>query len=290
MSGVYEALRQMEKEQAASAAVSDSHPANRLAESIAGPAEPDCVPAMNLKASPSPRLVALWEPHGLGAEKFRALVTRLENLRRQKDMKSLQVTSGVINEGKTLVATNLAVTFARRSRSKVLLLEGDLRRPSIAEILGQHGLRGISQWWSEEGEDIASYFYRLSEMSLWILSAGASIEQASHVLQSDRFAAAFHRLRAWFDWIVVDSTPMLPIADTNLWSRLVDGTLLVVREGVASKRALKKGLQSLDNLKLIGTVLNEGSELDRTGYANQYYGAGTSGKRKLSKQERITLD
>jgi Mrp family chromosome partitioning ATPase len=109
-------------------------------------------------------------------------------------------------------------------------------------------------------------------MPLWFLSAGGSHEQPSHILQSTRFAEAFNRLVGLFDWIVVDSTPMLPVADANLWSRLVDGTLLVVREGVGSVKALEKGLASLDNLKLVGTVLNEASESNRTGYAGQYYG------------------
>ena len=73
---------------------------------------------------------------------------------------------------------------------------------------------------------------------------------------------------------------MLPTVDANLWSRLVDGSLLVVREGVASVRALKKGLEGLDNPKWIGTVLNEASEFDRMNYAEQYYTLEPQGKKK----------
>jgi Mrp family chromosome partitioning ATPase len=108
-------------------------------------------------------------------------------------------------------------------------------------------------------------------MPLWFLSAGTTFDHPSEILQSPRFAETFTKLSSWFDWIVVDSTPMLPTVDANLWSRLVDGSLLVVREGVASVRALKKGLESLDNPKWIGTVLNEASEFDRMNYAGQYY-------------------
>ncbi len=79
---------------------------------------------------------------------------------------------------------------------------------------------------------------------------------------------------------MVDSTPILPVADANLWSHLVDGTLLVVRDGMASVKALQKGLESLDNLKLVGTVLNEASQSDRTGYAGQYYGVERNNNRK----------
>ena len=111
-------------------------------------------------------------------------------------------------------------------------------------------------------QEISPYLYRLNDMPLWFLSAGKAFDQPSDILQSARFAEAFTKLGAWFDWVVVDSTPMLPIVDANLWSRLVDGTLLVVREGVTPVKALKKGLQALDNPKLIGVVVNEALESD----------------------------
>jgi protein-tyrosine kinase len=287
MSRVYEALRQLGKEQGfpgvsplPQPAELLGNPPELLGNPAVGPTGPDGVPSVKLKVTPSSRLVALSEPQSLGAEKFRALVTRLENLRHQKEIKSLQITSGVVNEGKTLVAANLAVTFAKHSHSKVLLLEGDLHRPSLAGLLGLNDLRGLSDWWSEQATDIAHFLRHLDDMPLWFLSAGAAHEQPSHILQSTRFAEAFNRLAGGFDWIVVDSTPMLPVADANLWSRLVDGTLLVVREGMASIKALQKGLQSLDNLKLIGTVLNEASESERTGYKDQYYGVRRDSNRK----------
>jgi protein-tyrosine kinase len=104
-----------------------------------------------------------------------------------------------------------------------------------------------------------------------VLSAGTTFDHPSEILQSSRFAETFTKLGSWFDWIVVDSTPMLPTVDANLWSRLVDGSLLVVREGVASIKSLKKGLEGLDNPKWIGMVLNEASEFDQMHYAEQYY-------------------
>src|SRR6202049_312379 len=110
-------------------------------------------------------------------------------------------------------------------------------------------------------------------MPLWFLTAGKTYDHPSNILQSARFAEIFALLVTWFDWIVVDSTPMLPIGDANLWSRLVDGTLLVVREGVTPVKALKKGLQALDNIKLVGLVINEASDFDQIGYEGQYCGA-----------------
>ena len=281
MSRVFEALRRMENKHDHPEEFPFPQSGGLLDNSTVAPTELGGLTSVKVKLTASSRLVALSEPRSLGAEKFRALATRLENLRQKKEMKSLQITSGVINEGKTLVAANLAVTFARHSHSKVLLLEGDLHRPSLTGLLGLSDLRGLSHWWSEEATDIAHFLTPLNDIPLWFMSAGAVHEQPSHILQSTRFAEAFNQLAGWFDWIVVDSTPMLPAADVNLWSRLVEGTLLVVRERVASVRALQKGLESLDNLKLIGTVLNEASEPERTGYAAQYYAASRNSGRKL---------
>jgi len=225
--------------------------------------------SVTVRALPASRLVALTAPDSLGAEKFRVLVTRLDHLRKQRPLKSLQVISSVIAEGKTLVAGNLAVTLARYLGCKTLLIGGDLRRPMLGSLFGLHELRGLSEWWSGQEEDIASFLYGLDDMPLWFLPAGKVSEQPSEILQSSRLAKAFAQLSAWFDWIVVDSTPMSPMVDANLWSRLVDGTLLVVREGVTPVKALKKGLQALDNLELVGVAVNEGSDFDQ----GQYYGA-----------------
>jgi len=221
---------------------------------------------VTVQASSALRLVAWSDPNSLGAENFRALVTRLDHMRKQIQLKSLQVTSSVVNEGKTLVAANLAVTLAKYSGAKTLLIEGDLHRPSLASLFGLGELRGISDWWSGWDQEAAHFLYRFNGMPLWLFAAGKAHDQPSEILRSARLAAALEQLVNSFDWIVVDSTPMLPIIDANLWSRLVDGTLLVVREGVTPVKALKKGLQSLDHPKLIGVVVNGASQFDQNGY------------------------
>jgi capsular exopolysaccharide synthesis family protein len=226
-----------------------------------------------VKAPPESRLVALTDPNSLGAEKFRALVTRLEHLHKKSKLKSLQVTSSVINEGKTLVSGNVAVTLAKYSGSKTLLIEGDLHRPELASIFGLNKLRGLSHWWSGRDQDLANFVYRLGDLPIWFLSAGGPCDRPSDILRSPRFVNAFAQLASQFEWIVVDSTPMLPIVDVNLWSRLVDGTLLVVREGVTPVKALKQGLDALDHPNLIGVVMNDASATDHANYDGQYYGS-----------------
>lgn len=271
MSRLYDALKRMEVERRPQAATPKAaEPVDLLKSVMAEPIDRAEDRPVKVEVSRTSRLVALTDPQGLGAEKFRALATRLEYLCRQREIKSLQVTSSSINEGKTLVATNLAVTLAKHSGSKILLIDGDFHRPTVSSLLGLNQLQGLSHWWSGREEDIARYVHRLSDMSLWFLSAGEICDQPSEIMRSARFAKAFNHLSGRFDWIVVDSTPMSPTVIANLWSRLVDGTLLVVREGVASVKALKKGLQALDDPKLLGVILNEALDFDGANYADQY--------------------
>ena len=283
MSKVYEALRQMERENnndSQSAPLMSTARPEFLREVLDETSELATAKEITLQISERSRLVAFTTPNTLGAEKFRALATRLENSRSQQAIKSLQITSSIGSEGKTVVAANLAVTFAKYSRSRVLLLEGDLHRPSLASLFGLAGLPNLSQWWSEGEQDLPNYLCRVKDLPLWFLSAGEGHQDPSALLRSPRFIEAFGRLCGLFSWIIVDSTPMHPVADANLWARLVDGTLLVVREGVASVAALSAGIQSLDNLNLIGIVLNEASEGSRTGYGDGYYGTGPKNGRK----------
>jgi len=275
MSRIYETLRRMEMQRGKSDSVriASLQPVELVNSAMTAPAEMGGTATAKVEINQKTRLVALTDPRGLGAEKFRALVTRLENQRKERELKSLQITSAVVNEGKTMVSGNLAVTLAKHTGSRVLLIEGDLHRPTLASLFGLGQLEGIGHWWSarEEKERISHYIHQLNEIPLWFLGAGATSDHPSQILQSARFAETFARLATWFDWIVVDSTPMLPMVDANLWSRLVDGTLVVVREGVTPVHSLKKGFESLDNPKLVGIVLNEASEFDRTNYADQYY-------------------
>ena len=293
MSRYYEALRRLEKEQRQAGTDDVAEAAARPAEVIGGiltePVELQEAPAAEVEVSPASRFVALTEPRSLGAEKFRALVTRLENLRQQRELKCLQITSSVTNEGKTLVAGNLAMTLAMHSGCKVLLVEGDLHRPALAARLGLPQLPGLSHWWTERDESIGRYVYKLNGMPLWFLSAGSACDQPSQILQSARFVEAFAKLCGQFEWIVVDSTPMLPTADANLWSRLVDGMLLVVREGVTQVKSLKSGLAGLDNPKLIGVVLNEASEFKGRYYATPGDGNDSFEQHSLFRNVRARL-
>ena len=223
-----------------------------------------------LSAVASPRLVALSSERGLGAEKFRVLGARLSNIRLGKTLGVLQVTSSVVGEGKTLTSVNLAMTLAKRFDQKVLLAEGDLRKPAVCKMLGMTDRPGIGEWWEQPEKPISDYILRIGETGMCLLPAG-DVSHPASVLQSPRIAELLASLGRQFDWIIIDTPPLLPMADSNLWSRLSDGTLLVVRKGTVSRTALKKAVESLDNPKLIGIVLNDASDYDRVNYYDQYY-------------------
>jgi protein-tyrosine kinase len=276
VSRLYDTLRKMEREKRrpGTAAPEPDQPVELLNNIVPASVESTYGADAQINPGKASRLVALTDPKGLGAEKFRALAARLEHLREKGELRSLQITSAVVNEGKSLVAANLAATLARHFGYRVLLVEGDLHRPSLTTVLGLTDLEGINQWWhsEEQGAELAPYIRKLNDTPLWFLSAGSACDQPSQILQSVRFAESFVQLVGGFDWVVVDSTPMTPIVDANLWSRLVDGTLLVVREGVAPIKALRMGVRGLDNPKWLGIVLNEATDFDRVNYSDQYYG------------------
>jgi capsular exopolysaccharide synthesis family protein len=194
-------------------------------------------------------------------------------------LKVVQVVSSVVGEGKSTVSANLAVTLARRPGEHVLLLEGDLRRPSLARVLGVKTSPGIGEWWDKGAPTSGPQLYRINDLRLWLLPSGVT-ECAGDILLSPRIPALLAGYSQLFDWIIVDSPPLLPLADASLWARWADGTLLVVRAGVPTKGLLQKGLESLDKARLIGVLMNEAPDRDRVKYYDQYY--GPKGRRRTS--------
>jgi capsular exopolysaccharide synthesis family protein len=200
-------------------------------------------------------LVCLTDVDSPAAEAFRLLGVRLRHLRTAREFKSLLITSAIPQEGKSMVAANLACTLASGAQQRVLLLEGDVRRPSLAQLFELPSVAGLCNCLKGERNLIAS-LYRLEGPGFWFLPAGDKPASPLELIQSPQLPALMHKLNSWFDWIVIDSPPALPFADTSVWTRLSDGILLVARRGTSEKRKLEKALEALDRTKLIGAVLN----------------------------------
>jgi capsular exopolysaccharide synthesis family protein len=214
------------------------------------------------------RLVAVGRQETLGAEKFRFLAVRLRQFRQTRPLKKILITSTIPQEGKSTVAANLACTLARRKPHRTLLLDGDLRRPTAAAQFGLGQIPGLCEWLSEETESVN--VYNLEALGLWILPAGAAPQNPLELMQSGKLSALMERLAAWFDWIVIDSPPVLPLADTSIWSRLADGILLVTRKGTTEKRELQRGLEAIEKSKLLGALVNSSLNAAHSDYYQRY--------------------
>jgi len=278
MSRVYEALRQSELEMGVAGNMLDPDtfltPLNSPAPIVEQPAMlmpwddiRSVAPGLNEES----RVVALTEGNGLGSEKFRLLRARLRNLREHRQLQKLVITSAVPSDGKTLVAMNLAVSLAKHTDERILLLEGDLRKPMLGQHLGLSTLPGLGDW-ALGNDAISKFLYRLDNLQLWILPAGLIPENPVTILHSTRFLELYRQLSDCFDWVIIDAPPLLPMADVTFWSRQSDGLLLVVREGKTPKTVLKKGLETLDNPKVVGVVLNEAHDLESSYYQHYYRG------------------
>jgi len=225
-------------------------------------------PSLEVRVTPSSRLVFLTEPESLAAEKFRFLGVRLRQLRQNRSLKKILITSTIPEEGKSTVSANLAGVLARRKHS-VLLIEGDLRRPVLAQQFGLGRLAGLGEWLQGDSRAISN-IYRLAGPDFWLMPAGNPPANPLELLQSARLSELMGQLANLFDWVIVDSPPLLPLADTTVWARLTDGALLVAREGKTEKTQLQRGLEILKKSDLLGVVLNGCTHPDHKNYYQRY--------------------
>ncbi len=228
---------------------------------------PSAFQSLDVPVPTSSRLVYFIEPHSLAAEKFGFLGVRLRQLRQNRKLKKVLITSTIAEEGKSLVAANLAGALARR-KERVLLIEGDMRRPTLAQRFGLGMLNGLAE--SLESGLVSFNIYKLSVPDFWLMPAGDSPANPLELMQSGRLSQLTEQLEPMFDWIIIDSPPLLPLADTTVWQRFADGTLLVVREGTTEKDALKRGTEILKKGDLLGVVLNGSSNSNHQNYYQRY--------------------
>jgi capsular exopolysaccharide synthesis family protein len=173
------------------------------------------------------------------------------------------------------VAVNLACALALKTDQKVLLIEGDLRRPALSQMFEIGGDPGLSECLQNDRSVETSLCY-LDGPNLWMLPAGSATSNALDLLQSGRLSTLMNQLDAWFDWIIIDAPPVLPLADTSVWMRMAEGILLVTRQGVTKKRQLLRGIEAVESKKLIGALLNCSRHPDHGDYDYYYRGSSSS--------------
>lgn len=274
MSRIFEALRKSESERvsgfAASPLASEILEASeQVDETLALQRQQPAFNSLPLALPYGSHLVAITNKESLAAEKFRYLGVKLRQMQQSKVLKKILIGSTLPEEGKSMVSANLAATLARRQQQKVLLVEGDLRRPVLAERLGHIGLEGLSEWLIEGNTPLPN-IYQMEGAGFSLIPAGSPPENPLELMQPDRLQTLLAKLSLQFDWIIIDSPPLLPLADATVWSKLSDGVLLVVREGKSEKKYLQRGLTAVDPKSLIGVVVNSCTNTDHKNYYSRY--------------------
>jgi len=189
-------------------------------------------------------------------EQFRLLRTRLEDARRVRPLKMVLVTSSLPEEGKSFVALNLAAAISQRGRNKVLLLEAELRRPGCCSALELSPVAGLAECCASN-RPVASFVYRVSGLDLCLMPAGNRPAAETELLASHRMSQVLAETGRAFDWVLLDSPPLLPVADSVALSRRCDGIVLVVRRNKTLNSAVREALNRIEPGKLLGIVLND---------------------------------
>jgi capsular exopolysaccharide synthesis family protein len=229
--------------------------------------------SLGISLSPESRLPCITQVGSPAAEAFRLLGVRLQHLRRTRPLKRVLITSTLPQEGKSMVSANLACSLTMKTQQRTLLLEGDMRRPSLSKMFGLARKSGLTEW-LDTGSSLATSIYHLEGLNIWLLPAGTAPSNALVLLQSGKIPKLMDQLTELFDWVVIDSPPILPIADTSIWMRLADGILLVTRRGFTERKELRKGLDAIESSKLIGALVNGSDNVTRSGY--YYYGSAAT--------------
>jgi protein-tyrosine kinase len=239
---------------------------------------------------PESRIVMHTDPRSAGADRFRFLRMCLRELWHAGKLKSLQITSPLPQDGKSTIAMNLATAMAEGGKRSVLLIEGDLHRPTLSEQLGLKKLAGLADCLEGRLSPIAA-IRRLDPLGWYLLPAGEPRTNPTELLQTDALAGVLQEVSPHFDWVLIDSPPVLPLTDALSIARQVNATLMVAREGRTSHEAIERSLTLIGRQRVLGIVLNAVEGLDRL-YSGYYgYGGypGTNGSKELGPAETVKV-
>lgn len=213
----------------------------------------------------NPLLVAGLAPKSFAAEQYRALRTRLAHAEGAGALRTVLITSPQKGEGKSVTSANLALTMAQELQRRVVIVEADLRKPSLQRLFGLPPGDGLADYLvgAAELKDVMKF---LPEHNLTVVPAGSTPLNPAELLGSTAMRRMLDHLRTRFDRVILDTPPVLPLADVAILAPLVDGALLVVRAGYTPKPSIENALRSFDSSRLLGVVLNESSMEEGYGY------------------------
>jgi receptor protein-tyrosine kinase len=218
-------------------------------------------------------LVSPANPREAPAEEFRSLRTRLNHMQTLQPLHTLLVTSASPAEGKSFTAMNLAVSQAQLADKRILLADFDFRRPSVDKNFQVNSSPGLTDYLMGKVA-LSEIFRRLDGTSMYLLPAGEAVQNPLELLNLKECKALISGLRNHFDWVILDSPPLLFAADGNLLATMCDGTVLVVRIGTTTFDAVSRALQSLCENNVLGVVVNgarRGELYSKYTYYHNYY-------------------
>ncbi len=217
-------------------------------------------------------LIVESDPSSPRSEAFRAVRTNLMFVDAANHPKTILLTSSIPGEGKSTTIANLALTLAQ-SGSRVCLVEADLRRPRLLEYLGLEGAAGLTDVLIERA-DLDDVLQPYGSDRLEVVGAGAIPPNPSELLASDSMSRVLTQLSARFDYVLVDTPPVLPVTDAVVLSTKVDGVIVLVGTTIVRKEQLSGTLESLNAVDntLLGLVLNRVGHKSSGGYGAGYYG------------------
>jgi capsular exopolysaccharide synthesis family protein len=218
-------------------------------------------------------LVSVLQPTSVAAEQYRAARLYIETLRRERGISVIAVSSARPGDGKTVTALNLAGTLAQGTDARVVLVEMDMRRPTIAQNLGMSNGRGLSTYLMGERGEVDSFLERRAGIGFTVLLAGPPVTMPYELLKSPRLRELFATLRQRFDHVIVDTPPMLPFPDVGILRDLVDGFLVVVRAQRTPREPVQEALTALGPQLTLGVIFNDFIDEARLAATAGYYGS-----------------
>ncbi len=224
------------------------------------------------------RIVATPDIRSAFVEQYRKLAGVLHHAQLEKNIKVVMVTSAVAGEGKSLTATNLALTFSESYRRTVLLIDGDLRRPTLHETFQVPNISGLGDGLRADKEEKLSLVQVSPRLTL--LTAGRPDPDPMSGLTSDRMRRVVEEAATRFDWIIIDTPPVVMLPDARLLAAMVDTTLLVVRAAKTPYPFIRRAVESIGRERIFGVVLNRAEDDAVTGGYNyySYYDSYSKGK------------
>ncbi|OLD56813.1 MAG: hypothetical protein AUI64_01610 [Acidobacteria bacterium 13_1_40CM_2_64_6] len=222
------------------------------------------------------KLVVTERPEQSTIEQYRKLAATLHHAQTERQLKVVMVSSAVSGDGKTLTSTNLALTLSESYRRRVLLIDADLRRPSVHEVFQVKNVTGLTDSLKAENDRRLPLIQASAYLSL--LLAGRPDSDPMSGLTSGRMRRLIGEAAATFDWVIIDTPPVVLLPDANLLAAMVDAAILVIGAGKTPHKLIMRAIDALGRNRILGVVLNR---VDPSclagGYGYGYYSYGERG-------------